>query len=633
MKINKVTASFGKLENESLSFHEGLNIINAPNESGKSTWCAFIRSMLYGIDSAERQKNGYMPDKLRYAPWSGAPMEGVMELTADNCDITLTRRTKAKSAPMRDFSATYTGTNVKVEGINGENAGEMLTGVSKDMFCRSAFMAQGAVAVSGSPELERRISAIVSTGDEDTSYSEADARLRAWQRKRRYNRKGMLPELEEKIYEDERKLSDMNTAGDEIEMLEAELENSRRRCDELETASMESRSRQRKQTLEKIRNASAETARSSEAHDAAMAELADKREELGRISGNRRVSELEAEVQADTDEYERCGAAADGKRVVSVLPGAIALVLAVVFATVFMSKHVVMLAVAAAVMAAIGVFLIIKYLNARHAIHDVLTAQEKILKKYRASDIDEVKDALLPVYAALDAVKAADEKERRTRAEYENAREQQKELEAQAVQELDFSGGSSAAAKLGQELILERRKVSELSDKIANLKGRLGAIGDPLVIASELTIMEEERETIEAEYSAITLAIDTLREADSEIQSRFSPALGKTAAEYMNFLTGGRYEDVFLNRDFSAQTRADGDSVAHEAAYLSAGTLDLMYLSIRLAVCELAMSKEEPCPLIIDDALVNLDEERYQRAIELLKKISRERQVILFSCR
>ena len=63
MKINKLTASFGKLENESLSFHQGLNVIYAPNESGKSTWCAFIRAMLYGVDSSERARAGYLPPK------------------------------------------------------------------------------------------------------------------------------------------------------------------------------------------------------------------------------------------------------------------------------------------------------------------------------------------------------------------------------------------------------------------------------------------------------------------------------------------------------------------------------------------------------------------------------------------
>ena len=129
MKIRKCTASFGKLENESLSFRDGLNVIYAPNESGKSTWCAFIMAMLYGIDSSERTRAGYLPDKLRYAPWSGAPMEGTMDLEADRCDITITRSTKGKNAPMQEFSAVYTGTNVPVKGMTGSNAGEMLTGV------------------------------------------------------------------------------------------------------------------------------------------------------------------------------------------------------------------------------------------------------------------------------------------------------------------------------------------------------------------------------------------------------------------------------------------------------------------------------------------------------------------------
>ena len=234
MKINKLTASFGKLENESLSFHPGLNVIYAPNESGKSTWCAFIRAMLYGIDSSERVRAGYLPDKLRYAPWSGAPMEGSMDLTTGRADITISRTTRAKSAPMREFSACYTGSSVPVDGVTGANAGEMLTGVSRDVFCRSAFIAQGSVAVTGSPELEKRISSIVSTGEEQTSYSEADERLRAWQRKRRFNRRGYLPELEAKMDDTQRRLDDMGGSIGDVESLEKQLEETKARCTQLE---------------------------------------------------------------------------------------------------------------------------------------------------------------------------------------------------------------------------------------------------------------------------------------------------------------------------------------------------------------------------------------------------------------
>ena len=63
MKIKKMTAGFGKLKNESLELKDGLNIICAPNESGKSTWCAFINAMLYGKDRSSREKGGIKPDK------------------------------------------------------------------------------------------------------------------------------------------------------------------------------------------------------------------------------------------------------------------------------------------------------------------------------------------------------------------------------------------------------------------------------------------------------------------------------------------------------------------------------------------------------------------------------------------
>ena len=95
----------------------------------------------------------------------------------------------------------------------------------------------------------------------------------------------------------------------------------------------------------------------------------------------------------------------------------------------------------------------------------------------------------------------------------------------------------------------------------------------------------------------------------------------------MAFVTNGRYEGVLLNRDFSAMAKTTDDTVAREAEYLSAGTSDLLYLAVRLAFCELAFPDTESCPLILDDALVNMDDQRYEQAIRLLGEIAKERQV------
>lgn len=158
-------------------------------------------------------------------------------------------------------------------------------------------------------------------------------------------------------------------------------------------------------------------------------------------------------------------------------------------------------------------------------------------------------------------------------------------------------------------------------------------MGDPMVVSSALSSMHARHEVLQAEYEAITLAEELLREADKELRSSFSPELSRLAAKYMSEMTGGRYTELVVDEAFSATAKTADDENARDAGFLSTGTADLLYLAVRLAVCELALPSGEPCPLILDDALVNLDEKRYEQAISLLKKIALERQVILFTCR
>ena len=600
MKIRKCTASFGKLENESLSFRDGLNVIYAPNESGKSTWCAFIMAMLYGIDSSERTRAGYLPDKLRYAPWSGAPMEGTMDLEADRCDITITRSTKGKNAPMQEFSAVYTGTNVPVKGMTGSNAGEMLTGVSKDVFRRSAFIAQGNVGVTGSPELEKRISSIVTTGEESCSWSEADERLRAWQRRRRYNRKGLLPELEGKMDETQRRLEEMSSSVQDAEELDQRLREKQAQCEDLEKQMAESRKRQRREALERLSRSKSQMEESSARHDRALETLSDLREQLRQDRfGLREPDSLEAEAAEDLETLSslRSRAGQKSSPIWTVLLVALAMLAAALYGT---YQHIALI-VAAAVLCVAALYFLFRYSREHRALWEEMEQAEK--------------------------------EERACRGSFESARGMLSEMQDTALRALDFTDGNSEAARLGRQLAAGRAEIETLSRQLAQANGRLTALGDPLVLSSSLGYMRTEYEQLCDEYDAISLAIDTLKDADTEIQRRFSPELGKVASSYMSAVTGGRYADVLINRDFSAMTRISDDTVSRRAEYLSAGTLDIMYLAVRLAVCELALPDGEPCPLILDDALVNLDDERLEQAMKLLGEIAKERQVILFSCR
>ena len=636
MTINKLTASFGKLSGESLELNDGLNVICAPNESGKSTWCAFIRAMLYGIDSSERQKTGHLPDKLRYAPWSGAAMQGEMELTHDGKRMTLTRTTKLKSAPMREFSAVYTGTNIPVEGLDGANAGEMLTGASKDVFRRSAFVEQGAIAVSGSSELEKRINTIVSTGDEGCSFTEADDRLRAWQRTRRYNRRGKLPELEQRMAETKNRLNELESDAAESERLTQQLEQGRQNCRELESAVAESRKAVRRDALSNLQSHRKELNAATAAHDKAAAERDECRAALcSSIIGDRQPDEVAAEVKADTEKCLELKEISEKKTSPVLSTVLLVLALALIAAAIFIIPQAYKLYafVAGGVVFAAAAIMYVHHIKAKSAAHDAGRQRKLLLFKYKAADEDGIRARHEEYLKLLGELNAADAKEKLMAKRLGRMRALQEETEAKTLQELDFAGGNNEAASLSRELMNAQRSCDMLSSRISEIKGRVEAIGDPLVLGSELKNMESLYEALQFEYDAIALAVETLRAADADIQSRFSPELGKLAAHYMSVVTDGRYEGVLINRDFSAKTKLSGDSVAHETEYLSAGTLDLMYLAVRLAVCTLALPENSDCPLILDDTLVNLDTERTKQAMKLLGEIAKQRQVILFTCR
>ena len=65
---------------------------------------------------------------------------------------------------------------------------------------------------------------------------------------------------------------------------------------------------------------------------------------------------------------------------------------------------------------------------------------------------------------------------------------------------------------------------------------------------------------------------------------------------------------------------------------LSRGTVDQLYLAVRLAVCQLCLPGEDPAPLVLDDALVTFDDRRMALALDALAELGRERQILLFTC-
>lgn len=628
MKIKRMTASFGTLDGQTLELQDGLNIIYAPNESGKSTWCAFIRSMLYGIDSSERERAGFKPDKIKYLPWSGAPMEGAMDIEYNGGEITLSRWTKSASAPMREISATYTGTSSPVPDISGTDAGEAILGVPRAVFERSAFIRQSGIAIDGSPELERRIAAIVSTGEEGASFTEVDDRLRSWLRKRRHNKHGRLPELEGQIAQNREKLKELHAAADERAQLFDELSRARAAKNFHKQALDDSLQSQREAVMSRVNAAREEVSRLERELSEAEETVESCRERLKQSRfGDADPDSIRESVLRSAEELEVAEESSEKRP--SPLAWIISLALcAALFVTGFLISQ--PLFIGGALMLVLTVILLVRFLAASRRTQEASFSCEEVLQKYGAVSRQEILDSFAEHERLYESWTEAQAYREGAQGQLGRARSAMAELENEILDGLEQNSPQISAKR--RALNEAEAAFDELSREWAMSEGRCKALGDPLVLESELMSVEESYARLSLQYEALTLAIETMQSSNEEIQNRFSPQLGKLSTAIMSFLTGGKYDELLLDRKFSATARRSGDTVAHEAAFLSEGTVGQLYLALRLAICELALPENDPCPIILDDALVDFDEERTKRALELLGELAGKRQIILFTC-
>ena len=220
MILLQLRANFGKLHG-TLTLHEGLNELCLPNEAGKSTWSAFLLAMLYGIDTRERatRENQNLPAKERYRPWDGSSMEGAIDLIWNGRAITIERRSQGRT-PMGAFRAYETESGTPVPELTAENCGRTLCGAERSVFERTAFVRQLGMAVSSDAQLEQRLSALVTTGEEGPSASALEKKLRDLKNKYTY-RTGLLPRLQARRDELQAQLSALRAAQAEAMELSA----------------------------------------------------------------------------------------------------------------------------------------------------------------------------------------------------------------------------------------------------------------------------------------------------------------------------------------------------------------------------------------------------------------------------
>ncbi len=147
--------------------------------------------------------------------------------------------------------------------------------------------------------------------------------------------------------------------------------------------------------------------------------------------------------------------------------------------------------------------------------------------------------------------------------------------------------------------------------------------------AEALKEVLKENDRIAQELAAIDLAQETMTELTTSIRDSFGLYLNKEASDLICGITGGIYNSMSIDEDLNIFMNTESKLVPLEQ--VSSGTMDQIYLALRLAAAKLFCSGPERMPLIFDDSFVLYDDDRLKTALKWLIS-SFEGQIIIFTC-
>ena len=698
MRIYKMTATFGKLEHETLTLEPGLNIITAPNEWGKSTWCAFLLAMLYGLDTRVKSTKTTLADKERYQPWSGSPMSGRIDLNWNGRDITIERSTKRR-VPLGEFQAYETASGLPVEELNAANCGAQLLGVEQTVYRRAGFIRFSDLPVTQDEALRRRLNALVTTGDESGAADRLAAQLKDLRNKCRYNKSGLLPQAEAQLEQLEQKLT-------ELESLDIQSKKLRERIEDVKTWLKQLYNHQQalayeKQVSDAVRVAQArdarlqaeETLNQMETQCASLPPRMETEEKVRELRAFRdqwnaiREEEREAPAQPQkpempnpftglTAEDARAMAREDAKQLTQLSGGKLPLVLMAVGIVGLLAAGVLVNLSAYAFAALAGVAGLASLFLGVRQYADGKRQTAAIVEKYGTADwkrwtvpIAEYEQAvedyseelknyqeitsdlevrLMVLRKRRDSLCGLQEPEevlefwQQAQRQWESCEQARREavlakqhfealssmvrpVDKPAFQD-NLTQNEAETARLLSECAAEQQR---LQNRLGQYQGRMEILGSPQELGLQRKRVADRIARLEETYEALTIALDTLSQARSSLQRRFAPRITQRAQEILSTLTENRYHSLTMGEDFSLQAGAGQEDVLHDAIWRSDGTVDQLYLSLRLAVAE-ELTPE--APLVLDDALVRFDDARMAQALKILRQMAEKKQVICFTC-
>lgn len=591
MKIENIKInSFGTLKNKEINLDKNVNIIYGKNESGKSTLLTYIKTAFYGIS---KNKNGkQISDFDKYKPWSGEEFSGKIKyILDDGSKYEIFRDFNKKNAKIYNDNLEDITKQFNMDRKEGSQFFLEQVGLDENMFTSTIMSGQQEVKLNEQQQnvLVQKIANIAGTGDSNLSYNKAKEKL---------NKK----QLEE--------VGTERTQGKPINILKSKIKYISEMLEKLNLY------KQEKITIEQKKKDLENQIQGQEQRRELIkkiSELSEKiRIESEKVNYKNKIKEEKQDeienLKREKEEITNISRNKKNKNEWYWIINAIMIVLMAISIIALKNKY-----ITYTILTVLTCTLVLEYII-------------KINKIKRNKDLQKNKIDLLNT--KIDFLqKQKNDIEQDIKREKDNLEKEKEEIKNKYNIELyDIENSKNDLEEITSRINEEKIKLNTLEVEEKSIVNKLE---DLIKLEEEFATIHEHLKEIEQKNYEINLAKDFLEKAYEKMKKNITPKFTFNLSENIKNITNGKYTNINVNDENGLIVEIqNGEYIPAER--LSIGTIDQLYLSLRISMIE-EISKEK-MPIILDEAFAYFDDERLENILKYLTQKYKQHQLIIFTC-
>lgn len=687
IKIN----AYGNLENKEINLDKKINIIHGANESGKSTMLSYIVNSFYGISKTKDGKD--ISDYDKYKPWNNNEFSGRISYELDNGEQYEVFRDFNKKNP-KIYNKNLEDITDKFEIDKKEGSKFFLeqTGIDKQMYTSTVVSMQEEVRLDDKNQnmLIQKIANLAGTGEDNVSYKKALTKLQNKIRDEIGTNKtsqkpinilnNQIEEINKKIEEikpninkkyeidNQKDLINENLKNLEIkkEILEEINKKNQNKLDYLKEKNIKEISKKdNEEHIEKLKK-EANTVKEEQMKVEKTVNDLNKKLEENKVEQSRIEQELNKENE-QTENIENSKNIKSSKNTIYIIFLIVFIALGILGVALLKNY---LVTIVFGILALIDIILLI---TKKIKVNRIIKEENKLSetkKKEHIRDLEEEKEYILKEIDKISKELKEEESNQKEIAsknsmlqgqiillektntslenELNSIKEKLEKLQSNNEEELlaQYNG------KMDREKLLQIINSIDIEPQLKNIETQInnekiklkGLEIEENTVIPQIDAMVELEETLQAkkeEYNnlknqedIINITIENLEQAYEEMKTTITPKFTENLSKNIEEISNGKYSKVTIN-DESGMVVENNRGEYINANNLSTGTIDQLYLSLRLSMIE-DLSKES-LPIILDETFAYFDNTRLENAIKYLIKLTqgeniKNHQVIIFTC-